>query len=87
MRTEFTVEELTILPGGKVVIVGTAHGEPLEASQRGKTAKAQIEVEVASIGIADPPPERSDKQILSVRLLKGVPNELKGITLIFHSAA
>jgi hypothetical protein len=86
MRTEFTVEEMTILPGGKVVVVGTSHGPSLEALQRGQSVDASIEVEIASVAVVDPPPKRPEKQMLSVRVLRGDSPEMKEITLIFEKA-
>ena len=86
MKTEFNVQGMSILPGGKIIAVGTSHGPALQARQCGQSRNARVEVEITSIGMVDPPPSNADKQMLNLRLLKGEAAEINGATLVFGEA-
>ena len=84
MKTKFTVSDALLLKNGDVAITGFAEGSlPLKKGSRAVTASREIEIEVVSIGLANPPPTDSRKDILA-RIIKGQAPSLKGATLFFE---
>jgi hypothetical protein len=84
MKTRFTVSDVLVLKNGNVSITGFSE-KHLPLTKRGKaaTASGEIEIEIVSIGLVNPPSADPCRQDLQVHLLKGQPFDLKGATLFF----
>jgi hypothetical protein len=85
MKTQFTITETCILPNGKVAVSGVAAARRLSSGERGRTSTklGELEVEIVSVGLVDPPPADPNAQMLQLKVLEGDPIWLKGAILDF----
>jgi len=85
MKTTFTVSDMLVLKNGDVAITGFSEQNlPLTKRGRAATASGEIEIEIVSIGLVNPPSADPCRQDLRVHLLKGKPFDLKDATLFFE---
>jgi hypothetical protein len=85
VKTKFTISDALVLKNGHIAITGVSE-KHLPLTKRGKaaTASGEIEIEIVSIGIVNPPSADPCRQDLQVHLRKGRPLALKGATVYFE---
>jgi hypothetical protein len=85
MKTRFSIEDVSVLPNGKIVVVGVAVGRNVTLGHRGRasTELGDLDVEVVSVALVDPPPADPNTQMLQLKVLAGTPSWLKGGSLEF----
>ncbi len=86
MKAQFTIMEVSALPNGKIAVSGVAIGHRMSSGEHGHTSTqlGELEVEVISVGLVDPPPTNPNVQLLQIKVLKGNPDWLKGTKVNFE---
>jgi hypothetical protein len=84
MKAKFTILGVLLLKNGNLAVNGLSERRfPLTKRGKGATVSGEIEVEIVSVGLVNPPPLDERSQDLQIRLLKGDHSALKGAVLLF----
>jgi hypothetical protein len=85
MKSYFSIEDVTVLKNGKIIVAGSLRGGDVKIDMIGSAVKGKSRIKIISVALINSPPAAADKRALHVQLLAGEISELNGSLIEFDS--